>query len=135
MEVPGQTGLEFLLATHGPRSTTAKRQHVDHGVFIWALFRSDQPGRDRLGIRQSLLWQALLRRAARLREQLGLPRNQVQRRGDSAGSERGLKQTTVPGPAWSFEAGQYLQHFLCWRTKFAAPLGGKSQRCNNFGSY
>lgn len=46
MDVSGQTGLELFLATHGQRSTPAKRQYLGLRVVLRPLLRSHQRRRD-----------------------------------------------------------------------------------------
>src|SRR5262249_15565742 len=91
MEVPGQADLELLLAAHGLRATAAKRQYFDHGIFLRPLLRGHQRRRDRLGIRQSIFWQALFWRPANIAKLPGLPGAPLQRRGDRHRAALGLK--------------------------------------------
>jgi hypothetical protein len=56
-------GSDYALSLH---QRPAEWQYVNHRVFLWPLLRGDQRGGGCLGIRQPLLWQALLRRSAKL---------------------------------------------------------------------
>jgi len=61
----GSTGLELLLAAHGQRSAPAQRQHAALRVVLRPVLRGHQGRRDCLGVRQSVLWPAVLRGISR----------------------------------------------------------------------
>src|SRR5262245_56158277 len=81
--------MEFLFATHGQRATPAERQHPHLRVVLRPILRSHQGRRDRLGVRQSVFWPALLRRISRHPGQLGFSGAALQRRGDRPGQGDG----------------------------------------------